>query len=56
MLEERKKKRQKIAFISYVPDICYQQDQLFDCTFFNLAKNNQVSFLAIFFLKLLFWN
>ena len=38
VLEERKKKRQRIAFISYVPDICYQKDQLFDCTFFNPAK------------------
>lgn len=26
VLEERKKERQRIAFISYVPGICYQQD------------------------------
>jgi len=51
VLEQRKKERQRIAFIPYVPEICYQQDQLSGCSFFNPAKNT-ISFLAIFALKL----
>lgn len=52
VLEERKKERQRIVFIPYVPGIRYQQDYLSCCTFFSPAKNTN-SFLAIFALKLL---